>query len=246
MYIESDAKCILVVEKEGIYTRLNEDKFFEKYPCIIVTGKGFPDVATRRWVHRLQHLLEIPAFGLCDCNPYGISVLNTYQYEQGVQIEKAKLKKLHQDLLFPDNIEDSDDDDNDDIYSNANNRRSQQKSKKKPLELQWIGLRPSQIEELGLPSTIFQQLTTLDKKRLETLLDDDHPFCQHGWNPTQRRKELMAMNQYKVELEALHWKGMDFLSQFVLDIIRAQEEVEDNANLEADNGDGVKASNYII
>ena len=63
--IESDARCILVIEKEGIYTRLSEDKFFLRYfPCILVTGKGFPDIATRRWVWRMQRTLKIPVYGL--------------------------------------------------------------------------------------------------------------------------------------------------------------------------------------
>lgn len=63
--IESDARCILVVEKEGVYTRLSEDKFFLRHlPCILVTGKGFPDVATRRWVRRMQMTLNIPVYGL--------------------------------------------------------------------------------------------------------------------------------------------------------------------------------------
>ena len=63
--IESDARCIFVIEKEGIYTRLSEDKFFLRYfPCILVTGKGFPDIATRRWVLRMQRTLKIPVYGL--------------------------------------------------------------------------------------------------------------------------------------------------------------------------------------
>ena len=63
--IESDARCILVIEKEGIYTRLSEDKFFLRYfPCILVTGRGFPDIATRRWVWRMKRTLNIPVYGL--------------------------------------------------------------------------------------------------------------------------------------------------------------------------------------
>jgi hypothetical protein len=63
--IESDARCILVIEKEGVYTRLSEDKFFLNYlPCILVTGKGFPDIATRRWVRTMQKTLKIPVYGL--------------------------------------------------------------------------------------------------------------------------------------------------------------------------------------
>ncbi len=38
--IQSDARCIVVVEKEGVYTRLSEDRFFDRIPCILVTGKG--------------------------------------------------------------------------------------------------------------------------------------------------------------------------------------------------------------
>ncbi len=38
--IQSDASCIIVVEKEGIYSRLSEDRFFDRIPCILVTGKG--------------------------------------------------------------------------------------------------------------------------------------------------------------------------------------------------------------
>lgn len=38
--IRSNAVIILVVEKEGIYHRLMEDKFFEIIPSIIITGCG--------------------------------------------------------------------------------------------------------------------------------------------------------------------------------------------------------------
>jgi meiotic recombination protein SPO11 len=153
-------------------------------------------VATRQWVHHLHNLLQIPVVGLCDCNPYGISVLNTYQYQHGVQVERAKQQK--------DQREESND-------STRNDPT---------LHLQWIGLRPSQIETLDLPKSIFQALTELDKKRLKSLLQEDHPFAQQGLNPKQRRKELLAMKEYKVELEALHWMGMAYLSEFVLSSIQ--------------------------
>lgn len=85
-----DAKCILVVEKEGIYNRLSEDKIFQQYPCILVTGKGFPDIATRQWVHHLHRVLRLPVYALCDANPYGISVLQTYQYTQKANLAIGK------------------------------------------------------------------------------------------------------------------------------------------------------------
>lgn len=45
--IVSDATFILLVEKDAAFMRLAEDRFYNSYPCIIVTAKGQPDVATR-------------------------------------------------------------------------------------------------------------------------------------------------------------------------------------------------------
>ena len=45
--IQSDAQFILLVEKDAAFMRLAEDRFYNTYPCIILTAKGQPDVATR-------------------------------------------------------------------------------------------------------------------------------------------------------------------------------------------------------
>ena len=45
--ILGDAEFILLVEKDAAFVRLSEDRFYNTYPCIIVTAKGQPDVATR-------------------------------------------------------------------------------------------------------------------------------------------------------------------------------------------------------
>jgi meiotic recombination protein SPO11 len=74
--IQTTAKCIIVVEKEGIYKRLCEDRFFDRIPCIIVTGKGVPDLATRAFVHTMHIAFgNLPVYGVCNCNPYGVGVL---------------------------------------------------------------------------------------------------------------------------------------------------------------------------
>ena len=46
-----DARAIVVVEKEGVFQQLVQDSLTSLFPCIIVTGKGFPDIATRAFVH---------------------------------------------------------------------------------------------------------------------------------------------------------------------------------------------------
>ncbi|OQR86141.1 hypothetical protein ACHHYP_10951 [Achlya hypogyna] len=76
----SDAKYVIVVEKEGIFNRLGEDLFFNRVPCILVTGKGFPDLATRIFVKKLSDALRVPVLGLCDCNPFGLSIFLSYKF----------------------------------------------------------------------------------------------------------------------------------------------------------------------
>jgi len=72
-------KFLLIVEKEGPFNRLCEDRFFDRMPCIIVTGCGFPDVATRCLVGKLKSAHpELQVIGVCDYNPYGVALLLTY------------------------------------------------------------------------------------------------------------------------------------------------------------------------
>lgn len=42
MCLRSDADFILLVEKEAAYMRMAEDRFYQKYPCIVITAKGQP------------------------------------------------------------------------------------------------------------------------------------------------------------------------------------------------------------
>ena len=50
----TDAWVILVLEKDAIFQRLCEDRFFDLLPCILITAKGMPDLATRVFLHALH------------------------------------------------------------------------------------------------------------------------------------------------------------------------------------------------
>jgi len=76
--IESDAEFVLLVEKEAAYLRMAEDRFYNRYPCIVITAKGQPDVATRMFLSRLTNELKIPVMGLFDADPYGLKILSVY------------------------------------------------------------------------------------------------------------------------------------------------------------------------
>ncbi|XP_078361667.1 meiotic recombination protein SPO11-like [Oculina patagonica] len=79
--IHSDAKFVLVVEKEASFQRLMDDNVLQKlHPCIVITGKGFPDVNTRMMVRRLWCTLQIPILALMDADPHGIEILSVYKF----------------------------------------------------------------------------------------------------------------------------------------------------------------------
>jgi len=201
--------CILVVEKEGIYQRLVQDEFWRQHNCILVTGKGFPDLATRACVHALHRQLQVPVRGLADCDPFGVLVLQ--------------------------------------CYAHGSDRDGSGSGYRVPME--WIGLRPSQVRHLSVPATttppndsqdseqpppvearptlppaVFQELTVLDRKRLtEHLLDPEQPFLTSAGNAERRWEELHAMQESKVELEALHWLGLDYCGIFVGQLLQHHE-----------------------
>ncbi|XP_020591227.1 DNA topoisomerase 6 subunit A3 [Phalaenopsis equestris] len=76
--LESDALFILLVEKDAAFMRLAEDRFYNRFPCIIVTAKGQPDVATRLFLKRMKTELKLPVLALVDSDPYGLKILSVY------------------------------------------------------------------------------------------------------------------------------------------------------------------------
>lgn len=77
----SSATYILVIEKDASFQKLLDDGFLQKsMPCVLVTGKGFPDVNTREFVRRLHVELELPVYALVDADPFGIEILCVYAY----------------------------------------------------------------------------------------------------------------------------------------------------------------------
>ncbi len=73
------AKYILLIEKDGIFQRLFEDRFHHLIPSILITACGYPDYATRNLVHQLYKILQIPVVCLVDYNPHGMDILMTYK-----------------------------------------------------------------------------------------------------------------------------------------------------------------------
>ena len=65
------AKFILHVEKDTVWRRFNEDKFWRKHRCILTHGGGQPPRGVRRLLYRMHHELNLPVYCLLDNDPWG-------------------------------------------------------------------------------------------------------------------------------------------------------------------------------
>ena len=65
------AKYILHVEKDTVWRRFAEDKFWKKHNCIVSHGGGQPPRGVRRLLHRMHTELKLPVYCLLDNDPWG-------------------------------------------------------------------------------------------------------------------------------------------------------------------------------
>jgi DNA topoisomerase VI subunit A len=65
------AKFILHVEKDTIWRRFAEDKFWRTHNCILTHGQGQPPRGVRRMLNRLHEEYKLPVYCLLDNDPWG-------------------------------------------------------------------------------------------------------------------------------------------------------------------------------
>jgi DNA topoisomerase-6 subunit A len=68
---KSTAEFILHVEKDTVWRRFNEDKFWREHNCILTHGGGQPPRGVRRLLYRLHNELKLPVYCLLDNDPWG-------------------------------------------------------------------------------------------------------------------------------------------------------------------------------
>ncbi|KJH49878.1 type IIB DNA topoisomerase [Dictyocaulus viviparus] len=79
--IISDVQFILVVEKDAIFQKLINEGYFQCFPkTLLVTGRGYPDICTRKILQWIVDELAVPIYGLFDSDPHGIEIMLTYKY----------------------------------------------------------------------------------------------------------------------------------------------------------------------
>ena len=81
--ITSNAKVVIVVEKDATFQRLMQEDFlgFINFDVLLITGKGVPDLSTRKLIYRLanQDLTDAVFLCLVDGDPYGIAIMLIYK-----------------------------------------------------------------------------------------------------------------------------------------------------------------------
>lgn len=73
-FVEHKAEFILLVEKQAIFHRLNEDKFWAKHKCIMMTTEGQAARGARRLLQRMNAELRVPIYVLVDNDPWGLYI----------------------------------------------------------------------------------------------------------------------------------------------------------------------------
>ncbi|KAH9804183.1 Meiotic recombination protein SPO11-1 [Citrus sinensis] len=106
--IVSTANYILVVEKESVFHRLANDQYCTRNRCIVITGRGYPDISTRRFLRLLIEKLRLPTFCLVDCDPYGFDILTTYRFgsmQMAYDAKFLRIPEMHWLGAFPSDFE---------------------------------------------------------------------------------------------------------------------------------------------
>ncbi|MCJ1394992.1 hypothetical protein MMC18_007873 [Xylographa bjoerkii] len=96
----SSITWVLVIEKEATFYSLVSARFYRDSSIgdgVLITGKGSPDIATRKFLRRLSasqsaNSTPPPIFALVDFDPYGLEIVSTYKHgSKGLAHENAEL-----------------------------------------------------------------------------------------------------------------------------------------------------------
>jgi DNA topoisomerase-6 subunit A len=70
---KTKAKFILCIETQGMFQRLQHQKYWQKAGCVLVSMGGVPTRSCRRFVRLLSEQCKLPVYAFTDCDPYGFA-----------------------------------------------------------------------------------------------------------------------------------------------------------------------------
>ena len=75
-----NAEFVLHVEKDTVWRRFHEDRFWQKHNCIVSHGGGQPARGMRRLLARMHTELGLPVFVLLDNDPWGYYIYSVIKH----------------------------------------------------------------------------------------------------------------------------------------------------------------------
>jgi len=175
------AKFVLHVEKDTVWQRFNEDRFWEKHQCILTHGGGQPPRGVRRLLYRLHNELKLPIYCLLDNDPWGYYIysvikqgsINLAFESQRMAVPNARFIGLRSDDFVRCKL-------SDDVkiaLSEQDKKRAQQIA-----EYPWFAHKKAWQKEIAM------MLDNGFKMEVEALANEDFSFVTEKYVP-QRLKE---------------------------------------------------------
>ncbi|VDO40499.1 unnamed protein product [Haemonchus placei] len=159
----SDVQFIVVVEKDAIFQKLIDEGYFAAFPkSLLVTGKGYPDICTRKVLRWLVEKLNVPVYGLFDSDPHGIEIMLTFKYGSITERREGRGCNVKQ--------------------------------------IQWLGLKPSDVPSLPITREQFIHLTNRDFMKIVKIRRRANGL---GEDEVVAELDLLRSQRNKLELEAV-------------------------------------------
>ena len=177
------ARFILLIEKDAVWRRFNEDKFWRRHKCIMVTGQGQPPRGVRRLCHRMANELGLPLYVLVDNDPWGYYIysvvkqgsINLAYESRRMAIPSARFIGLssfdREKYKIPPNV-------------TINLTKEDRNRARQIMDYPWFQKRPWQRE-------IRHMLDTGVKMELEALSSKDISFITKKYLPRKLREDDM-------------------------------------------------------
>ena len=98
-FVECKAEFILFVEKDAVFTRLNEDGFWKKHNCILMTSGGQATRGARRLLQRMSQELKLPIYVLVDNDPWGLYIYSVLK-QGSINLAYESMRMAVPDVRF--------------------------------------------------------------------------------------------------------------------------------------------------
>lgn len=98
-FVECKADFILFVEKDAVFSRLNEDGFWKKHNCVLMTSLGQATRGARRLLQRIAQELKLPIYVLVDNDPWGLYIYSVLK-QGSINLAYESMRMAVPDVRF--------------------------------------------------------------------------------------------------------------------------------------------------